>query len=313
MKKLIFLLYLIPAIFISGFFLMYNQVEILVNVDQGNVELYYNNQSQVCASFQCKLLVPRNLKNINYKKENIVPGILKIDTYKDREYSIKTNKIAFLRETKTYGTQEEPFIVRKEGEKFVLFSNFESPFPLASFPSFKVSPSIFYSENLNYILLREDKSNSYYLFDTKNNKKTQIQSLESQGEIKVLNNGDLLYMNTDGLLNQVDKNNQIINYYNLESIDHFLEIDQGFLILTKDMAGVLTDKDGINFAYELSKSVFINQAEENYKIYLFKNKADYSKVLDVNSKSGPFRLISFPKVNNKIYLESLDGLFEIEL
>ena len=91
---LIFLLYLIPAILISGFFLIHNQVEIVLKADQKGLGFTYDNQVEQCQSNECKFLVPRNLKVIQYSKENILPGILKINTYKSREYFVKTEKLA---------------------------------------------------------------------------------------------------------------------------------------------------------------------------------------------------------------------------
>ena len=314
-EKLIFLLYLIPAILISSFFLIHNQVEIVLKSDQKGLEFTYDNQVEQCQSNECKFLVPRNLKAIQYSKENILPGVLKINTFKSREYFVKTQKIAFLKEVNIdLGKSQKPFLVKKENEKYILFANYESLFPLASFPSFKNIPEIFYSENLNFILLKESSSDSFYLFDTKNNKKVQIEAFEHQEEIKVLNSGDLLYKNDDGPLIQIDRDKQIKGFYKLETLDHILELDNGsLLIIAKDIASVLTNEDGINFAYEVSKSIFNNQTEESYKVYLYKNESNISEVLDLKSKSGPFRLLRVPKVNNKIYLESLDGLFEIEL
>ena len=313
-NKLIFLLYLLPAIGIIVYFSFNNQVLIQVTSNQEGIEYLIDQEEIRCEKLTCEIQVPRSLKLLKYRKENFLEGSIKINTYKNKEYQFDLTKVAHVSKSEIKKSDIlPPFIVEIKNNKLILFSNQEKPFALASFPGIKNTPDLYYSTNLNYILLVDKLENNKYLFDTKNNQTQKLDKVNAQDFI-VLNDGGLIYRNQNGVLARTDNKFNEIKYFNLESLKHIVQSnDDSLMIISKDISSVFTDQEGINFAYEVSKSFLANQDSKPYSLFLIKGNSNPKELIKLTDLNENISFVRDIKANNKIYLESSEGIFEIKL
>jgi len=313
-NKLIFLLYLLPAIAIIVYFSINNQVLIQVTSNHEGVEYLVNRQAIRCEKLTCEIQVPRSLKMLKYNKDNFLAGSIKIDTYKNKEYQFELIKVAHVSKVEINKSEIlSPFLLEIKNNKLVLFSNQENPFPLASFPGIKNNPDLYYSTNLNYVLLVDKLENHKYLFDTKNNQTQKLDDVNGQDFI-VLNDGGLIYRKENGVLVRTDSKFNEIDYYNLASLNHIVQaFDDSLMIISKDINSVFTDQEGVNFAYEVSKSFLSSQDSKPYSLFLIKENSKPNELINLSNLNENIGFVRDLKANNKIYLESSEGIFEIKL
>lgn len=313
-KYLLALIYIIPAILIAAYFLINNQVLINLNFDQKNVNFTINNKTQECLELNCEVLIPRNLKTIAFEKEGFVSGNIPINTYKSQEYTVELLKKFSLISVENV-TFEEPFILKNSENKIILYTNFGTLFPVASFPNLDLNSSIFYSSDLNYVLLVDSKTNNKYLLDIKNNKKSQLDINSTGSEYKVFNNGDVAYKNTNLIYERVNQKLENVLFYNVDSLDYIFELDdEKLLVISKSIDNIFVDENGINFTFEVLQSLSSTDNEfANYKLYISDKNTSFKQLFDLKDYQYPFKLIKNYKGEYKIYLQSSNDLFEISL
>ena len=314
-NKLVFLVYFLPSILIAAFFTVNNTVLISVTSNVEGVKYEYDRSTYICSDKKCEIHVPRNLKKLKYSKEDFVTDFISLDTYKNTNYEIKLIKDAkYQKVESSLASYDPPFLAEKENEKIILYSNQKKLIPLASFPGFNSVPDLIYSSNLRFILLISEDFKQKYLFDLNTGSKFDLSLIISGENFKVLNNGDVLQVTNQGLIQRVNRFGLITKTFNIDSLEYIHQVQDGtILLITQNISNVFQSPEIVDFAISASEILLLGRGPSTYSLFALEKNEQPKEILKFIDLKLPSKILTLPKVNNKIYLESPDGLFEIEL
>ena len=314
-NKLVFLFYLLPSVLIVVFFTLNNTVLISVTSNVEGIKYEYEKNSYVCNVKSCEIQVPRSLRRLKYSKEGFADDFIAINTYKNTNYKIDLIKVtSYKKVDSSLASFTQPFVAESKNDKIILYSNQKKLIPLASFPGLSSVPQLIYSSNLRFVLLLSEDFKQKYLFDLNTGSKFDLSQIIKGQDFKVLNDGDILQVSNQGLIQSVNRFGVISQTYNIDSLEYIHQIQSGtILLITQNISNVFTSPEIVDFAISASEILLLGVEPEPYGLYALKKTELPKEILKFTDLNTPSRIITLPKVNNKIYLESPDGLFEIEL